>query len=109
MRKAAILFKDEEAGLLTQDDSGAFTFAYHPSWVTDDRKPSISLTLPKKMEPYHSPFLFAFFYNKLPEGANKQVVCRLNRIDKHDDFGLLLTTAATDSIGAVTVRKIEVP
>jgi hypothetical protein len=46
-----------------------------------------------------------FFYNLLPEGSNKQVVCQLNRIDRNDYFGLLLTTAANDTIGAVTVRK----
>ena len=43
----------------------------------------------------------------LPEGSNKQVVCKLMRIDPDDYFGLLLTTAQNDTIGAVTVIKIE--
>jgi serine/threonine-protein kinase HipA len=43
----------------------------------------------------------------LPEGSNKQVVCKLNRIDREDYFGLLMTSAKNDSIGAVTVRKID--
>jgi HipA-like protein len=107
MREAAVFFKGEKAGVLTQLDDSSFRFQYDPSWVTDDRKPSISLTMPKKKEPYHSKFLFPFFFNKLPEGSNRQVVCKLNRIDKRDDFGLLLTTGGSDSIGAVTVRKIE--
>ena len=47
-----------------------------------------------------------FFYNLLPEGSNKQVVCKLNRIDRNDYFGLLLTTAKNDSIGAVRVIEI---
>ena len=29
MRQAIILFKEEEAGLLTQNDDGSFTFRYH--------------------------------------------------------------------------------
>ena len=29
MRKAAILFKNEEAGILTQQDNGSFIFRYH--------------------------------------------------------------------------------
>lgn len=107
MRSAVVLFKDEKAGILTQEDDGSFTFTYDPSWVADDQRPAISLTLPKRKQPYRSTFLFPFFFNKLPEGSNKEVVCKLNRIDKGDEFGLLLTTAATDSIGAVTVRKIE--
>jgi HipA-like protein len=108
MRKATVLFKGQEAGVLTQDDSGSFTFSYNQSWIGDRSKPPISLTLPKKRERFHSKFLFPFFFSLLPEGSNKQVVCKHNRIDKNDYFGLLLTTAKNDSIGAVTVRKIEI-
>ena len=43
----------------------------------------------------------------LPEGSNKQVVCRLMKIDSDDYFGLLLNTAQNDTIGAVRVIKIE--
>ena len=106
MRKARVLFKYKEAGVLTQDDDGSFMFQYHPSWVDDNSKPAISLTLPKTREAYRSRFLFPFFYNMLPEGSNKQVVCKLNRIDQSDSFGLLMTTARNDTIGAVTVVKI---
>lgn len=107
MRAARILFKEQEAGVLTQLDDGTFTFQYNSSWVDDSSKPAISLTLPKTEAPYHSPYLFPFFYNMLPEGSNKQVVCQLNRLDKTDDFGLLLTIAKSDTIGAVTVSKID--
>lgn len=107
MRKAKVLFKDEEAGILTQLDDGSFTFRYHTSWMIDVTKPGISLTLPKTAQTYHSDFLFPFFYNMLPEGSNKQVVCKFSRIDEDDDFGLLMTIAKDDSIGAVRVAKIE--
>lgn len=107
MRQAKILYKDMEAGILTQLDDGSFTFAYHDAWMNDDSKPSISLTLPKKQQAYHSKSLFPFFYNMLPEGSNKQVVCKLNRLDSDDYFGLLLTTAKNDTIGAIRVLKIE--
>jgi HipA-like protein len=107
MRTAKVLFKDEEAGTLTQHDDGSFSFAYDHSWVDDAKKAAISLTLPKRHKAYHSEFLFPFFYNMLPEGSNKQVVCKLNRLDWDDYFGLLLTIAKNDTIGAVTVQKIE--
>jgi serine/threonine-protein kinase HipA len=107
MRQANILYKDEEAGVLTQNDDGSFVFRYHNAWLADSKKPGISLNLPKIEQEYSSKFLFPFFYNMLPEGSNKQIVCKHNRIDENDYFGLLLTTAKYDSIGAVRVIKIE--
>jgi HipA-like protein len=105
MREAKVLFKEVEAGVLTQHDDGSFTFSYVDAWLADKEKPNISLTLPKSEHPFQSPFLFPFFYNMLPEGSNKQVVCKLNRIDNNDYFGLLMTIAKDDTIGAVRVIK----
>ncbi len=107
MRIAKVLYKDEEAGLLTQNDDGSFIFRYHNTWVENTNKPSISLTFPKTADEYHSKYLFAFFYNMLPEGSNKDIVCISHRIDHDDDFGLLMTSAKDDSIGAVRIIKIE--
>ncbi len=109
MRQAKILFKGEEAGILTQYDDGSFMYRYHDQWLGDSGKPSISLTLPKTEQEYRSEHLFPFFYNMLPEGTNKQVVCRHMKIDQNDYFGILLTTARYDTIGAITVKKIEQP
>jgi HipA-like protein len=107
MRKAKVLYKDKEAGILTQHDDGSFTFRYHNSWIDDGSKPSVSLTLPKSIQIYQSNYLFPFFYNMLPEGTNKQVICRYHRIDADDYFGLLMVTAKTDSIGAVNVVNMD--
>ena len=107
MRKAKILYKNQDAGILVQHDDGSFTFTYLNSWISDSTKPSISLTLPKSRHEFHSNFLFPFFYNMLPEGTNKQIVCKLNKLDLSDYFGILLTTAISDNIGAVKVIKIE--
>jgi HipA-like protein len=106
MRSAKILFKDEEAGELTQNDDGSFTFQYNSLWMENGGKPSISLTLPKSQETYNSAFLFPFFYNMLPEGSNKQITCKHNKIDPDDYFGLLMITAKTDTVGAIRVVKI---
>lgn len=107
MRQAKVLFKENEAGLLTQHDNGTFTFRYHELWLEDTSRPPVSLTLPKRVAPYESDFLFPFFYNMLPEGSNKQVICKLNQIDDDDYFGLLMVTAKNDAIGAVRVQKID--
>ena len=105
MRTAKVLFKGEEAGLLTQHNDGSFSFEYDTGWMNNAGKPPISLTLLKSQKLYHADFLFPFFYNMLPEGSNKQVACRLNRLDTDDYFGLLITAAKNDTIGAVTVQK----
>jgi len=107
MRKAKVLYKNEEAGILLQHDDGSFTFQYKDSWMLDITKPAISLTLPKSQQTYQSDFLFPFFYNMLPEGSNKQIVCKLNKLDTNDHFGILLTTAKNDNIGAVRVIKLD--
>ena len=107
MRKASVLYKKEPAAELHQLEYETFVFKYFDAWFTDNRKPAISLTLPKKQQEYKSATLFSFFFNMLPEGTNKQSVCFQNRIDEKDDFGLLLITAVNDTIGAVTVEKID--
>tara|TARA_B100000745_G_C20029544_1_gene350427 strand:- start:467 stop:787 length:321 start_codon:yes stop_codon:yes gene_type:complete len=106
MRQAEIYYKGEKAGMLTQLDNGHFVYEYEDLWLADNSKPPISLTLPKSKNKYESDYLFPFFYNMLPEGTNKQVVCKHMRIDTNDYFSLLLITARYDTIGAVTVRKI---
>ena len=106
MRQAHVLYKQEIAGLLTQLDNGNFLFKYYDAWFNDTNKPAISLTLPKKQQEYQSEYLFPFFYNMLPEGSNKETVCFENRIDTKDYFGILMTTAEQDTIGAVTIKKI---
>ena len=107
MRKSIVLYKKVPAAELHQLDDGTFVFQYLDTWFNDVRKPAISLTLPKKQQEYKSASLFPFFFNMLPEGTNKQSVCFQNRIDEKDDFGLLLITAVNDTIGAVTVEKID--
>ena len=50
--------------------------------------------------------LFPFFFNMLSEGANRKIQSQLLHIDENDDFGILLATAQTDTIGAVTVKEV---
>jgi len=107
MRKASVLFREQEAGVITQYDDGSFAFRYNDIWMKDASKPAISHTFPKEQQEFHSQTLFPFFYNMLPEGNNKETVCKQNRIDMDDDFGLLMATAMYDNIGAVRIVKHE--
>lgn len=107
MRSANVYWNGQLAGILTQHGRSAYEFAYNDQWWADDTKPAISLTLPKTQQVYRSDHLFPFFFNLLSEGVNRHLQSRLLKIDEQDHFGLLLATAATDSIGAVTVEPIE--
>lgn len=107
MRQAYVLYKGEIAGVLTQSDDGNFLFEYEDNWFTNSLKPAVSLTLPKNQRSFELPYLFPFFFNMLPEGANKEVVCKYNRLDTDDYFGILLTTATDDTIGAVQVQQLN--
>ena len=103
MRTTLVLYKNEEAGILSHNDDNTYTFAYLDVWFSAPHKPPINLTFPKAQKEFHSKFLFPFFYNMLPEGSNKLMICRQHRIDENDYFSLLLATAQYDTIGAVTL------
>lgn len=102
MRRGTVYYRDRIAGALVEDDQG-YTFEYATDYLLDDSVPSVSLTLPKRAEPYRSPHLFAFFYGLLAEGVQKAIQCRYLRLDEDDDFGRLLATSQNDCIGAVYV------
>jgi serine/threonine-protein kinase HipA len=107
MRKATVYYKGEKAGTLTANDDGSCLFRYSDIWMAGSDKPPISLTMPKSVHEHRSDHLFSFFYNMLPEGSNRETLCRMMRIDRSDQFGLLLAAAGDDAIGAVTVRKAD--
>lgn len=102
MRQCKVFVNDQEAGVLLETDERNYIFAYN----TDYLGPQVCLGMPVKAEPYYSDTLFPFFFNMLSEGVNRQVQSSLLHIDENDDFGILLATAQTDTIGAVTVKPI---
>ena len=108
MRQCEVYIHGIRAGVLTEDDNRTYTFTYDAAYLLGKGTPPVSLTLPLRSEPYHSPYLFAFFFNMLSEGENRQVQSQILRIDADDDFGILLATAQTDTIGAVTIKPIAV-
>ena len=106
MRSCEIYVHGIKAGILTEDDNGKFTFTYERIYLlSEDARPA-SLTLPLRAEPYHSPVLFPAFSNMLSEGENRQIQSQLLRIDVEDDFGIMLATCQSDTIGAITVKPI---
>jgi HipA-like protein len=106
MRTAQVLYNGELAGILTEETLNNYRFRYDDSWFINDAKPPVSLTMPKNRQEYEGEFLFPFFFNMLSEGFNRQLQCRMLKIDENDFFGLLLASAQYDTIGAVTIKPV---
>lgn len=92
------------AGTIEKDSTGNFIFRYEDNYFKDMQNAPVSLTLPKTQQEYKAEKLFPFFYGLLSEGINKDIQCRLYKIDENDDFTRLLLTAREDTIGSITVK-----
>ena len=104
LRHAQVFYKNELAGYITETENG-YTFQYEHEFLK--KNIPISISLPPREEPYISKELFPFFKGLLPEGWYLNIVCATQKIDNKDSFGLLLASSSGDTIGAVTVTKVE--
>jgi HipA-like protein len=95
------------AGHLAKKGPTDYYFTYTTEYYSNPALPPISLTLPKTRQSYQSATLFSFFAGLLAEGINKDIQCRLLKIDEQDDFTRLLRTADQDTIGGITVKEIS--
>lgn len=107
MAKGAVYYNGNLAGELRKLAPDDYRFTYEDGYFNNPAMPAISLTLPKTQKEYMSPLLFSFFAGILAEGLNKEIQCRVLRIDENDDFTRLLKTAGEDTIGAITVKEIN--
>lgn len=105
MRQAHIFYKDQLAGILTENDAG-YEFRYFLEYLSMETARAVSLTLPLQEEAYTSPVLFPFFDGLIPEGWLLDEVLRNTDISILDRISLLLT-CCKDCIGAVSVVPIE--
>lgn len=105
--KGIVYYNDLRAGILEKNTLEDYRFEYDHQYLQNRDNPSVSLTLPKAKTVYTSPVLFPFFSGLLSEGINKEIQCRLLKIDEADEFKRLLMSAGEDTIGAVTVKKSD--
>ena len=107
MKKAEVYRNGILAGILIQEKRDSYIFRYDDFYFQNPDQPAISLTLPKIKKEYQSKNIFPFFFNMLSEGVNKRLQCKQLKIDEKDYFGLLIATAQSDTIGAVTLSFIK--
>ncbi len=103
MRSAQIYWNGIFAGTLTETARNSYTFKYNDEYYYNSDYPAISLTINKSRQKHSANRLFPFFSNLLSEGVNRSIQNKLLNISDSDDFGLLIASATTDTIGAITV------
>lgn len=104
LRKAQVYYDKDLAGYISEVTDG-YIFEYDKEFLKKNMP--ISASLPLKDESYKSKELFSFFKGLLPEGWYLDIVTATQKVDREDLFGLLLCTTSGDTIGAVTVRRLE--
>ena len=101
-KTANVLYDGILAARLSETDDG-YLLQYDEQYLEQTESNSISLTLPKRKEPYTSKVLFPFFDGLIPEGWLLDIAVDHWKVKANDRFELLLTTCR-DTIGAVTVE-----
>lgn len=105
MKQANVFYKEQLAGILTENDRG-YEFRYLSEYLLSDSAKAISLTLPLQEGIYTNPVLFPFFDGLIPEGWLLDVALQNTDISILDRMSLLMT-CCKDCIGAVSVVPVE--
>ena len=102
-RSGLVYVNRQLAGTVTETEGG-YVFAYEQAYLDDPSTGPVSLTLPKRAEPYVAQHVFPAFCGLLAEGGLAEMHCQVHRLDMRDTFGRLLETCR-ETIGAVTVHS----
>ncbi|MCK5398818.1 HipA N-terminal domain-containing protein [bacterium] len=86
-----------------EETEGGYKFTYEKEFIQENVP--ISISLPLRKAPYEDDELFPFFQGLLPEGWYLEVVSSTLKIDKDDDFGILLSTCR-ETIGSISVEEL---
>ena len=106
MRSGKVYVNRQYAGILREESPDRYTFSYDRDYLHSPSPSPVCVAMPLTEEEFVSTSLFPFFSNMLTEGFNREFQERYHHLPPGDDFGLLLKTAAYDTIGAVTVKEI---
>ncbi|MBN9428679.1 MAG: type II toxin-antitoxin system HipA family toxin [Burkholderiales bacterium] len=88
-RTLDVYFGNRKAGVLTQDEGGALSFAYAPTYLGEPQARAISYSMPLREQPFADRVARPFFSGLLPdEGARRRLATALG-ISADNPFGLL--------------------
>lgn len=101
--RKAIVYSNNQKACVLEETAKGYKFTYEDDFIK--KNVPISVTLPLRSEPYESEDLFPFFQGLLPEGWYLEIVASTLKIDKEDDYGILLATCK-ETIGAISIKEI---
>lgn len=108
MRECRVMVHGNCAGILTElDNPKGYQFIYDENYLERKDSEPVCLAMPLSKEVYSSEHLFPYFSNLLAEGENRALQSSVLHLDYDDDFGFLLETATCDTVGAVTIERID--
>jgi len=105
MRKAKVFFNNKIfVGILTEkDDKRGYVFEYDASYEGHP----ISLAMPLNQTIYEFEEFPAYFDGVLPEGPQLEALLRLEKLDRNDYFGQLMSVGK-DLVGAFSVEEDKI-
>ena len=89
MRTLTVWWDGAVVGSLTTDRHGAMRFAYDGDWVANQSAAALSVSLPKRLEPFSPRECRPFFEGLLPEGAQRDAVAGALGVSRANEFALL--------------------
>ncbi|HEY1215781.1 MAG TPA: type II toxin-antitoxin system HipA family toxin, partial [Bryobacteraceae bacterium] len=102
IKALAVWWDGVRVGVLRIDDHGDLGFRYDADWLSDPEKPAISVSLPKRAEPFNRRQTRPFFAGLLPEEEQRDAVARALGVSAANDFRLLERLGG-DVAGALTI------
>ena len=89
MRTLTVWWEGAVVGSLTTNRHGAMRFTYDASRLADPAAPALSVSLPKRPEPFPPRQCRPFFEGLLPEGAQRDAVATALGVSRANEFKLL--------------------
>jgi len=102
IKSLSVWWEGALVGALRIDEYGDLAFTYDAEWVADPRKFAVSISLPKRAEPFSRRETRPFFAGLLPEGGQRDAVARALGVSKANDFRLIEQLGG-DVAGALTL------
>lgn len=106
MRQGKVFYKDNFAGIITENDEGEYIFTYEKEYINNFPNQSITFSMPVSDTVYKDNRLFPFFEGLIPEGWLLDIATKSWKINHNDRMGLLLA-CCKNCIGAVCVIPIS--
>ncbi len=101
-RDLTVYLSGERVGTLRQEDSGRLTFAYLGEWLDRPDGRRLSLSLPRREEPFDDRAARPYFAGLLPDELARERLARCLGVSRHNDFALLAEVGG-ECAGAVAL------